>query len=417
MGDEQEVYSAATESIVKDVLCGHNGTIFTRGRTSTGKSHTMEGVIGDANLQRIVPRIVNDIFNHIYSMEENLQFHIKVSYYEIYHNEIRDLLDPSKVNLVIHEDKDKAVYIKGATEKFLTSPEEVLEVLEEGERNRHIYVTNMDKLSSRGRGVFLITVDQENLENRKKLSGKLCFVDHENVSVERIDHENILVKHVSIENVSVECVGHEKEVCGGDPHDDVSMDDENPANEPTATSSIQTRSQRRIRRRRRIRCTHRTVRSLYKKQVRIFAPKFPPLVSSVRWKPTSTKTTRRLQRFSSTVRQLPLSTKRPRPPPMPPPRSYVSRLRIRQRRRICRLRRTIRSRQKPRLGAIQNFAPKRDLSSTPPRSSERLKATTTTTWRLLRQYSPAMRQFQSSARRPRPPPMPPPFCSDVSLLG
>ena len=53
----------------------------------------MEGVINDPTMQGIIPRIVNDIFNHIYSMEENLEFHIKVSYFEIYLDKIRDLLD------------------------------------------------------------------------------------------------------------------------------------------------------------------------------------------------------------------------------------------------------------------------------------------------------------------------------------
>lgn len=79
--------------VVADVLCGYNGTIFAYGQTSSGKTHTMEGVIGDAGKQGIIPRIVNDIFNHIYGMEENLEFHIKVSYFEIYMDKIRDLLD------------------------------------------------------------------------------------------------------------------------------------------------------------------------------------------------------------------------------------------------------------------------------------------------------------------------------------
>ena len=79
--------------VFTDVLCGYNGTIFAYGQTSSGKTHTMEGVINDPTMQGIIPRIVNDIFNHIYSMEENLEFHIKVSYFEIYLDKIRDLLD------------------------------------------------------------------------------------------------------------------------------------------------------------------------------------------------------------------------------------------------------------------------------------------------------------------------------------
>jgi len=174
---QEGVYVAAAKSIVKDVLMGYNGTIFAYGQTSSGKTHTMEGVIGDPGLQGVIPRIVNDVFNHIYSMEENLEFHIKCSYFEIYMDKIRDLLDPSKVNLAVHEDKNKSVYVKGATERFVSSPEEVLEVIEEGKSNRHIAVTNMNEHSSRSHSVFLINVKQENLENQKKLSGKLYLVD------------------------------------------------------------------------------------------------------------------------------------------------------------------------------------------------------------------------------------------------
>lgn len=61
----------------------------------------MEGVIDDPALQGIIPRIVNDIFNHIYSIEENLEFHIKVSYYEIYLEKIRDLLDRMYINTLL----------------------------------------------------------------------------------------------------------------------------------------------------------------------------------------------------------------------------------------------------------------------------------------------------------------------------
>lgn len=50
-------------------------------------------MLGDEKLQGIIPRIVADIFQYIYNMDENLEFHIKVSYFEIYMDKIRDLLD------------------------------------------------------------------------------------------------------------------------------------------------------------------------------------------------------------------------------------------------------------------------------------------------------------------------------------
>ena len=78
----------------------------------------------------------------------------------------------------------------------MSSPEEVLEVIEEGKSNRHVAVTSerkfetcqkvvshlyfppdMNEHSSRSHSIFLINVKQENLENQKKLNGKLYLVD------------------------------------------------------------------------------------------------------------------------------------------------------------------------------------------------------------------------------------------------
>ncbi|CAI4224691.1 unnamed protein product [Auanema sp. JU1783] len=174
---QEQVYMGAAYHIVQDVLSGYNGTVFAYGQTASGKTHTMEGVLGDASFQGIIPRIVSDIFNHIYSMDGDLQFHIKVSYFEIYNEKIRDLLDPEKVNLSIHEDKNRVPYVKGATERFVSSPEEVFNSIEEGKSNRQVAVTNMNEHSSRSHSVFLITVNQENLVTKKQLSGKLYLVD------------------------------------------------------------------------------------------------------------------------------------------------------------------------------------------------------------------------------------------------
>ncbi|KAL6100318.1 kif5c [Pungitius sinensis] len=175
--EQVQVYDTCARQIVKDVLGGYNGTIFAYGQTASGKTHTMEGNLHDPRLMGIIPRISRDIFDHIYSMDENLEFHIKVSYFEIYLDKIRDLLDVSKTNLSVHEDKNRVPFVKGCTERFVSSPDEVMDVIDEGKANRHVAVTNMNEHSSRSHSIFLINIKQENMETELKLSGKLYLVD------------------------------------------------------------------------------------------------------------------------------------------------------------------------------------------------------------------------------------------------
>uniref|UniRef100_A0A8C4FC04 Kinesin-like protein n=1 Tax=Dicentrarchus labrax TaxID=13489 RepID=A0A8C4FC04_DICLA len=174
---QEQVYNTCAKQIVKDVLFGYNGTIFAYGQTSSGKTHTMEGKLHDPHQMGIIPRIAEDIFNHIFAMDENLEFHIKVSYFEIYMDKIRDLLDVTKTNLSVHEDKNRVPYVKGCTERFVSSPDEVMDVIDEGKANRHVAVTNMNEHSSRSHSIFLINIKQEHVETEQKLCGKLYLVD------------------------------------------------------------------------------------------------------------------------------------------------------------------------------------------------------------------------------------------------
>ncbi|XP_037612729.1 kinesin-1 heavy chain-like [Sebastes umbrosus] len=174
---QEQFYNAWAQKIVKDVLEGYNGTIFAYGQTSSGKTHTMEGKLHNPDMMGIIPRIVQDIFNYIYSMDENLEFHIKVSYFEIYLDKIKDLLDVSKVNLSVHEDKNRVPYVKGCTERFVSCPDEVMDAIDEGKNSRHVAVTNMNEHSSRSHSIFLINIKQENSQTEQKFTGKLYLVD------------------------------------------------------------------------------------------------------------------------------------------------------------------------------------------------------------------------------------------------
>uniref|UniRef100_A0A8D0CZD6 Kinesin-like protein n=1 Tax=Sander lucioperca TaxID=283035 RepID=A0A8D0CZD6_SANLU len=102
---------------------------------------------------------------------------IAVSYFEIYLDKIKDCLDVSKINLSVHEDKNRVPYVKGCTERFVSTPEEVMDAIDEGKNNRHVAVTNMNEHSSRSHSIFLINIKQENSQTGQKFTGKLYLVD------------------------------------------------------------------------------------------------------------------------------------------------------------------------------------------------------------------------------------------------
>ncbi|KAA0184689.1 Kinesin heavy chain [Fasciolopsis buskii] len=110
-------------------------------------------------------------------MDDNLEFLIKVSYFELYMEKIKDLLDISKTNLPIHETKDRMAFVKGVTERFVSCADDVLDILDEGKMNRHVSVTNMNEHSSRSHSVFRICIQQNNRETGKQLVGSLYLVD------------------------------------------------------------------------------------------------------------------------------------------------------------------------------------------------------------------------------------------------
>lgn len=43
---------------------------------------------------------------------DDVAMQIKISYFEIYNERIRDLLDPTNMNLPIHEDRNRVPYVR-----------------------------------------------------------------------------------------------------------------------------------------------------------------------------------------------------------------------------------------------------------------------------------------------------------------
>ncbi|KAI8920569.1 P-loop containing nucleoside triphosphate hydrolase protein [Entophlyctis helioformis] len=139
---QRDVFGYSADSIIKDIMSGFNGTIFAYGQTGSGKTHTMMGDMERDELKGLTPRIVEKIFATILNSPPNLEFTVKVSFMEIYMERIRDLLNPAKDNLPVHEDKGRGVYVKGLLEVFVGSVDEVYEAMRRGQSSRVVAYTS-----------------------------------------------------------------------------------------------------------------------------------------------------------------------------------------------------------------------------------------------------------------------------------
>eukprot|EP00913_Durusdinium_trenchii_P007855 g7372.t1 len=144
----------------------------------------------------VIPRMVWSIFDGIDHAADYIEFVVKVAIVEIYNERatrkhlrlshpcvfsgtagIRDLLDPKKDNLKIHEDKAKGVFIGGVTETYVGSEQEIFDIMKTGKYNRAVAETNLNEHSSRSHLIFMLTIEQKNLHDRSLKVGKLHLVD------------------------------------------------------------------------------------------------------------------------------------------------------------------------------------------------------------------------------------------------
>lgn len=153
-----DVYQAIGRPIVSSVLQGFNGTIFAYGQTSSGKTYTMVGdeVEGEEGVLHLAAR---DVFRLI-SETQDRDFLLRVSFVEIYNENIRDLLDPEMPTLQIREDPRKGVYLE-AHESIITDFDSILMALKTGSKHRRVEATAMNERSSRSHTIFKMIVESK----------------------------------------------------------------------------------------------------------------------------------------------------------------------------------------------------------------------------------------------------------------
>jgi len=174
---QEKVYEDIGKATVEDVLNGYNGTIFAYGRTGTGKTYTMFGSnIHDNETKGIIPRAAMDIFKVWELSPEIKEIEVRCSMIEIYKENLNDLLTDEYTDLKIKESPIHGVYVEGLCEIPITSEEELMFYLEQGETRRAWRATRHNLVSSRSHTIFILEVKQTFNDDSSKC-GKLNLVD------------------------------------------------------------------------------------------------------------------------------------------------------------------------------------------------------------------------------------------------
>ncbi|KAK9157985.1 hypothetical protein Scep_004559 [Stephania cephalantha] len=199
---QKDLFDQAVSPIVNEVLEGYNCTIFAYGQTGTGKTYTMEG--GSRKTKNgefpidagVIPRAVRQIFDILES--QCAEYNMKVTFLELYNEEITDLLAPeecskfiddkSKKPIALMEDGKGGVFVRGLEEEIVTTASEIYKILEKGSAKRRTAETLLNKQSSRSHSIFSITIHIKECtpEGEEMIKcGKLNLVDlagSENIS-------------------------------------------------------------------------------------------------------------------------------------------------------------------------------------------------------------------------------------------
>ncbi|KAF6166413.1 hypothetical protein GIB67_034964 [Kingdonia uniflora] len=170
---QEDIFRLVGVPLVENCLAGFNSSIFAYGQTGSGKTYTMSGPANallegnlPSNEEGLTPRVFERLFSRISEeqvkhADKQLKYQCRCSFLEIYNEQITDLLDPKPKNLQIREDVKSGVYVEDLSEEYVSTTNDVTQLLIKGLSNRRTGSTSVNAESSRSHSVFTCVVESE----------------------------------------------------------------------------------------------------------------------------------------------------------------------------------------------------------------------------------------------------------------
>uniref|UniRef100_A0A8C4WMF5 Kinesin-like protein n=1 Tax=Gopherus evgoodei TaxID=1825980 RepID=A0A8C4WMF5_9SAUR len=169
------VYRHTAQPLVESIFRGGMATCFAYGQTGSGKTHTMVGDLsakGQGCPKGIYTLAAQDVFCWLREPSyEQLELQVYGAFFEIYGGKVYDLLN-WRNRLKVLEDGKQQIQVVGLQEEEVSCVEDVMKLIEMGNRCRTSGQTSANTHSSRSHAIFQII-----LRKRGKLHGKFSLID------------------------------------------------------------------------------------------------------------------------------------------------------------------------------------------------------------------------------------------------
>eukprot|EP00826_Nyctotherus_ovalis_P038001 TRINITY_DN3520_c0_g1_i13.p1 TRINITY_DN3520_c0_g1~~TRINITY_DN3520_c0_g1_i13.p1 ORF type:complete len:748 (-),score=180.01 TRINITY_DN3520_c0_g1_i13:240-2483(-) len=140
--------------------------------TGSGKTHTMLGdIYGTATNEKGISSLAID---SLFRIARTTAAFIKISYLEIYNEQVKDLLNDSCSDLMIVEDPVKGVVVPELTQHVVTNSDQILNLILKGNEKRIMAATSVNRFSSRSHAILQITLE---VAKEQTTMAKLSLVD------------------------------------------------------------------------------------------------------------------------------------------------------------------------------------------------------------------------------------------------
>jgi hypothetical protein len=160
---QEELFNITVKPLVESCFLGFNATVLAYGQTGSGKTYTMGSSIDllQTHDEGVIPRAIRHIFHLISTEHVNKVVSVRVSFLEIYNEEVRDLLHPevSPRDINIREDSMGRIFFTGAREELVVNASDVFSFIERGGMARTTADTLMNDSSSRSHAIFTVSIE------------------------------------------------------------------------------------------------------------------------------------------------------------------------------------------------------------------------------------------------------------------